>query len=271
MRLNKALIAVTFIAVVFLPGRSSAQRLNAVSGEIIVTFRPGAAASAKADAHRAGGGNQAAEIQRTRVQRVSVPAGEEAAAIARYRRHPNVLSAEPNFVRTLPSRPALSVRASHPRRFLLRPDTGASTTPVKTSIVFGPFCFYSGTPDADIDAPEAWAITTGSAAVTVAVIDSGIDYTHPDLAPNYAGGYDFVNTDSDPMDDHGHGTHVAGTIAAALNNLTGSPGARKALSAWRRKPASSRYKVCRATGPVMTSPFSRPLPRRLPRAPKSST
>jgi len=51
--------------------------------------------------------------------------------------------------------------------------------------------------------------------VKVAILDSGIDYTHPDLASVYAGGYDFVNGDTDPMDDHGHGTHVAGTIAAA--------------------------------------------------------
>jgi len=52
------------------------------------------------------------------------------------------------------------------------------------------------------------------AGVKVAVIDTGIDYNHPDLYSNYQGGYDFVNDDSDPMDDHGHGTHVAGTIAA---------------------------------------------------------
>ena len=56
------------------------------------------------------------------------------------------------------------------------------------------------------------------------MIDSGIDYNHPDLAPNYAGGDDFVFADGDPMDDHGHGTHVAGTIAAALDNPTGNPG-----------------------------------------------
>jgi subtilisin len=57
---------------------------------------------------------------------------------------------------------------------------------------------------------------TGS-GVKVAVIDTGIDYTHPDLSQNYAGGWDFVNNDNDPMDDYGHGTHVAGTIAATYN------------------------------------------------------
>jgi len=54
--------------------------------------------------------------------------------------------------------------------------------------------------------------------VKVAILDSGIDYTHPELKDNYAGGYDFVNADNDPMDDNGHGTHVAGTIAALDNN-----------------------------------------------------
>jgi len=57
------------------------------------------------------------------------------------------------------------------------------------------------------------------AAVKIAIIDSGIDYTHPDLSANYVGGYDFVNDDLDPMDDYGHGTHVAGTVAAADNGF----------------------------------------------------
>ncbi len=55
------------------------------------------------------------------------------------------------------------------------------------------------------------------AGVKVAVIDSGVDGSHPDLDGNYSGGYDFVNNDTEPMDDNGHGTHVAGTIAAEMN------------------------------------------------------
>ncbi|MBE0516141.1 MAG: S8 family serine peptidase [Methanophagales archaeon] len=54
--------------------------------------------------------------------------------------------------------------------------------------------------------------------INVSILDTGIDHTHPDLADNYKGGYDFVNTDDDPMDDHGHGTHCAGIVAAVDND-----------------------------------------------------
>lgn len=76
-----------------------------------------------------------------------------------------------------------------------------------------------------IQANWAWNTTTGSPSVLVAVIDTGIDYTHPDLAANYvSGGYDWVNSDNDPMDDNGHGTHCAGIIAAVMNNNLGVAG-----------------------------------------------
>jgi subtilisin family serine protease len=66
-------------------------------------------------------------------------------------------------------------------------------------------------------APEIGPLA--GAGVRVAVIDTGIDYNHPDLAAVYAGGYDFVNNDPDPYDDQYHGTHCAGTIAASLNGF----------------------------------------------------
>lgn len=73
-------------------------------------------------------------------------------------------------------------------------------------------------------APDAWVVSTGSSSVTVAVVDTGVDYTHPDLAANCVSGYDFVNNDANPMDDNGHGTHCAGTIAAIGNNGVGIAG-----------------------------------------------
>lgn len=71
-----------------------------------------------------------------------------------------------------------------------------------------------------VKAPNVWSQTTG-ANVKVAVLDTGIDYNHYDLAANYKGGYDFVNGDSDPFDGAGHGTHCSGTIAGVTNNDLG--------------------------------------------------
>jgi len=103
-----------------------------------------------------------------------------------------------------------------------------------------------GIVNADINAPEAWTITTGSASVVITDIDSGVNYNHPDLAANawlnpgeIAGngidddgngriddmrGFDFFNNDADPMDDNGHGTHTAGTFAGVANNGLGVVG-----------------------------------------------
>ncbi len=77
---------------------------------------------------------------------------------------------------------------------------------------------------ARISAPAAWNITTGSAAVKVAVVDTGIARDHLDLAANVIAGRDFVQNDDDPRDFNGHGTHVAGTIGARGNNGIGVAG-----------------------------------------------
>jgi serine protease len=103
-----------------------------------------------------------------------------------------------------------------------------------------------GTPDADIDAVEAWDTTTGSSDVVIAVIDTGVDYNHQDLAGNMwvnpgeiAGngidddsngvvddvhGFNAINGSGDPMDDHSHGTHCSGTIGAVGGNSVGVVG-----------------------------------------------
>jgi parallel beta-helix repeat protein len=76
-----------------------------------------------------------------------------------------------------------------------------------------------------IEADWAWNTTVGDPTILVAVVDTGIDWYHPDLTANYVAlGYDWVNNDPDPMDDNGHGSHVAGVIAAAINNNVGIAG-----------------------------------------------
>jgi subtilisin family serine protease len=103
----------------------------------------------------------------------------------------------------------------------------------------------AGTAGADVSAVPAWDITTGSTSTVVALVDSGVQYTHPDLAANIwsaptdftvtiggvpitcpAGshGFDAITNTCDPMDDAGHGTHVAGTLGAVGNNGVGVTG-----------------------------------------------
>ncbi|KPV51480.1 peptidase S8, partial [Kouleothrix aurantiaca] len=82
-----------------------------------------------------------------------------------------------------------------------------------------------------VGAQCAWAVTTGSADVTVAVVDSGVDLNHPDLVDRLrTDGRDFVDGDNDPSDENGHGTNVAGIVAATLDNNEGivglAPGVR---------------------------------------------
>ena len=76
----------------------------------------------------------------------------------------------------------------------------------------------------DIQAPEAWDITTGDPQVVVAVVDSGVSSTQPDLADRLVDGYNAVTGSDDASDIDGHGTHVAGIIAAAGNDKVGTAG-----------------------------------------------
>ncbi len=89
-----------------------------------------------------------------------------------------------------------------------------------------------------IDAERAWDVTQGK-GIKVAVVDTGIDYKHVDLRQNYRGGVSFVPGESSPMDYHSHGTHVAGTIAAA-RNCTGVVGVAPSAYLYAVKVLSAR-------------------------------
>ena len=158
-----------------------------------------------------------------------------AEAAQQLERSPNVLYAEPDVPR---------------RAFAVVPDDRYFGRQWSLNNSGQSVAGTAGTVDADIDAPEAWQMTTGSAAVTVAVIDSGVQIDHPDLAagiwrnPGEAGdrreyngadddgnglvddwrGWDWVDGDNDPGDANGHGTHVAGTVGARGNDGRGVAG-----------------------------------------------
>ena len=200
------------------------------SDELLVRFKPESSVAARPVVHSAIG---AIELRAFTVvpnlTRVKLPGGVSVPqALAHYRGHPDVLYAEPDY---------FMHERGIPNDVMFLDQWNLHNTGQN-----------SGTPDADIDAPAAWDITTGSRSVVVAVLDTGIDYTNDDLAPNMwrnpgectangvdddqngyvddCYGIDTVFNDSDPMDDSGigHGTAVAGIIGAVGDNGIGPAG-----------------------------------------------
>jgi len=209
-----------------------------VPGEVLVGFRPGAQGKQN-EARDALGAKLLKDFSGIGLQHWRLPAGLEVEkAVEILSKNPNVKYAEPNYVvhtDQLPSSPNDERRSDlwglH--------NLGQS----------------GGTLNADINAPEAWSVSTGSQNVVVGVIDTGIDYNHPDLQNNVwmnpgetgtdggghnkatngidddgngyiddVRGWDFANNDNDPFDDNGHGTHTSGTIGAEGNNSIGIVG-----------------------------------------------
>nr|MBC7244656.1 S8 family serine peptidase [Chloroflexota bacterium] len=165
-----------------------------VPGRILVKFKSGIKDEQRRQILAEQGGALVAEIPRLGVQVVQVPAEQMATALARYRANSRVAYAEPDY---------------------LAYGTLTPNDPYYSSMQYGP---------QKIQADRAWDITTGSPTVIVAVVDSGADFQHPDLQGKLIAGWDFINNDADPTDDHGHGTHVAGIVGAVTNNGEGIAG-----------------------------------------------
>ena len=137
--------------------------------------------------------------------------------IATLRQSPDVLYIEPD-----PERHAFSSAN------VLQPRPAATTTPLPQIVPYGISL---------VDAPSAWVAGRG-ANINVVVIDTGIDYHHPELAGIFAGGMNELTGTTDPLDDNGHGTHVAGTIAAA-DNAIGVVGVAPQVRLWAVKVLDS--------------------------------
>lgn len=178
------------------------------SGRILVKFQPELSVAQRAALHRAQGGRALEVIPDIDVEVVSVPKGAERAKVAAYARNPLVVYAEPDYI-------AYALGDPDDVYFTKQWGMDNDGQPYKDG--------QAGTADADIDAPEAWAITTGASTIKIAILDTGIDPAHPDLKNKLVGNKNF--TDSGSSDDfYGHGTHVAGIAAAETDNGLGVAG-----------------------------------------------
>jgi thermitase len=170
-----------------------------VPGVVLVQMNPGAG-----DARRATGITTAlaedvyavaplADLQDT--YQLLVEPGHELAVVAQLAKNPHVLTAEPDFLFY---------------KTAITPDDTLYTR------------YQWNLPH--IGANMGWQQTTGSSNVIIAIVDTGVDLTHPDLVDKIVPGYDMHNGDADPSDDEGHGTHVASIAAASSNNGQGIAG-----------------------------------------------
>jgi subtilisin family serine protease len=177
---------------------TKANRMVGIAGgEVMVRFRAGLPETDVARWIRALGAQVLRRQNKLGLYRLRIPERQTVAGfVALYRSHPDLALIEPNYV--------LVVK-------------GAADMPNDP-------LFASQWALERIGVRKAWEVTRGSSEVTIAVIDTGIDPAHPDLAGKLVPGWNAIGQDTNTADDHGHGTAVAGVIGAATNNAIGIAG-----------------------------------------------
>jgi thermitase len=174
--------------------KKSLEKDSYVKGEVIVKFKDKATNSEKAQAVRSANATVVPDTDAVKSPFDVLKVGNVEAVVKALNNNPNVEYAEPNY------------------------KLASTWTPndyYYQGYQYGPQNTYTN---------YAWDYTRGSSGQEIAVLDTGVDYNHPDLDGKTIRGYDFVDNDYYPMDLNGHGTHVAGTAAAETNNSTGIAG-----------------------------------------------
>jgi thermitase len=167
--------------------------LGFVPGQILIKPRRGVPEPNVQAILSANAAHQVGEIRQIEVRVVSVPVEHWSRVLNALNHNPNIEFAEPNY--------------------LLSPETVPNDP-------FYPYAWHLP----KIGAPAAWDVTTGSSNIVIAILDSGVEATHPDLAPLLIPGWNFYDNNADTRDVTGHGTPVAGAAAAAGNNGQGVAG-----------------------------------------------
>jgi subtilisin family serine protease len=244
-KLRAGLLALALAAAIIAPsGAQAAPRKPFASSELLVTFKSNPLSESAAQSNRRVGARTVRTFSFLKTQKVQLPKGMSIAeALSRYSKDSNIAAAQPNYYYhsrgaaptvTLPQRPP-ATEPNNPNPDPNNPKRNPNDRLFKDQYGLR-----------KIKAPEAWVTTTGSRNIVVAVIDSGVNYSHVDLNANMwrnpgetpgngvdddANGYiddyfgiDPVNGDTNPSDDDGHGTHGAGTIGAVGNNREGIAG-----------------------------------------------
>jgi len=230
-----------------------------VPGEVIVEFRRRLSREARDRIASSVDGQVRHLIPRLNLQMVTLTSWEDPlAASKRLSGSPGVIAAEPNWIHepleVIPNDPAFA------------DQWGLSNTGQAHTIADPPPDSTQGLVDADADVSDAWSFTQGSPDTVIAIIDSGVDLSHPDLLPNLWSnpdeiaangidddgngyvddivGYDVLGKDPSPQDDTvGHGSHVAGIAAAAASNGIGGAGACPACKLMILRAGGARFRL----------------------------